>query len=123
MTDTKTRAPKGSIEQFLPHVPDNPPTAPPARRTRSSVSRRKSRPMQTMETPRQRFLRIAGHRMTAVLREIRLVGNCAGPGYEYTQDDVARMSGVIHEAVDQAFSRYEKGASTTKLENTFSLEG
>lgn len=90
-----------------------------------SVRRRRptpAPPMRTLvETNRQRFLRIGQYRIVNALKALRLVGNLAGQGYEYTPDDIALMRNTIGEAVEEAFARFEKSHAAKKLEQSFKL--
>lgn len=47
------------------------------------------------ETPAERFSRIATRRLRKVLDDMRLLTNCAGPGYEYTPEQVEKINTAI----------------------------
>lgn len=89
-------------------------------KTKPARSRRQAPPKE--ENDRQRFLRIGQARMVNALHAIRLLGNLAGQGYDYTPDDIALMHNTVQEAVATAFGRFQKTGSLPKLEETFSLQ-
>jgi hypothetical protein len=66
------------------------------------------------ETGRQRFLRLAQARMDTALKKISLIGNLAGPSYEYEPDEAKQMIQALTEAVDdvaEKFNRKKTGKS------------
>ena len=50
---------------------------------------------ETNETPEQRFSRIASKRLQNVLDAMRVLRNCAGPGYAYSVEQVDKMDKYI----------------------------
>jgi hypothetical protein len=67
------------------------------------------------ETKRERFVRLAAPRMTRLLKDIKLLSNCAKGKTEYTQGDVDRMKTAIGDALQECFNLYEgkkQGGST-----------
>ena len=74
------------------------------------------------ETPRQRFLRIGQGRMVNALHAIRLLGNLAGPGYEWGPNDIVLLHSTITEAVEEAFAKFQRAGAGPKLEETFDLK-
>lgn len=66
------------------------------------------------ETKREKFKRIVEPRVRKALKAIRLIGNCSGSAYEYSEKDVADISAVLQSGVEQVTSSYEsKGVVTT----------
>lgn len=47
------------------------------------------------ETGAQRFSRIGSMRLQKVLDAMRVLRNCASPGYEYTPEQVAKIDSLI----------------------------
>jgi len=52
------------------------------------------------ESKRDKFIRLGEKRMTAALKYLKLVGNLAGPGYEYTSQDSVCILETLAKAVD-----------------------
>ena len=90
-------------------------------REKSSPRRGGRKPPPQGETPRQRFLRIAQARVVNALHAIRLVGNLAGQGYEWTPSDIVLMHNTLTEGLEQSFSRFAKSSQAPKLEETFNI--
>lgn len=94
----------------------------PARSRRQQPTRMGRKPPPPNETPRQRFGRIGQARMVNALHAIRLIGNLAASGYEYTADDIGLMHSTLKEALDLAFDRFKQTSALPKLEETFRLQ-
>jgi len=48
------------------------------------------------ETPGERFKRLASARTNAVLKRLKVLGNCANRGaYDYTEDDIEKIFSTI----------------------------
>ena len=64
------------------------------------------------ETPRERFLRVAGHRINKALQYIRMIEKMARqPHYKYTEVQIAAMLGALKQVVtetEKAFSPQPK---------------
>ena len=60
------------------------------------------------ETPRERFLRVGGHRINKALQYIRMIEKMAGqPHYKYTEVQIAAMMEALKQATvdaEKAFS-------------------
>lgn len=58
-------------------------------------------------TKSERFKKVAERRVRAVLRYLRLIGNCSNRGnYSYTQDDVRKIFYEIDQAVRAAKAKF-----------------
>ena len=60
------------------------------------------------ETKEQRFVRIAEPRVSRACKAGSLLGNLAGSGYEYTEEQVDAMFGAVQEALDTARAQFKK---------------
>lgn len=61
------------------------------------------------ETPEERFKRIANLRVNKTLDSLRILSNMGtAPGYEYTDEDVAKIFSTIDKAVEKAKIAFEK---------------
>ena len=60
------------------------------------------------ETKEQRFVRIAEPRVSRACKAVSLLGNLAGSGYEYTEEQVDAMFGAVQEALDTARTQFKK---------------
>lgn len=76
------------------------------------MARRKTR-VPKDETKRDKFKRIVEPRVSKALKSIRLIGNCSGSAYEYTEKDVADICNTLVAAVEQLTASYAtKGVSS-----------
>lgn len=73
------------------------------------------------ETRREKFLRIGQGRMVNALHSIRLIGNLAGPIYDWNENDLVLMHNTLSNAVDEAFKRFAQSRQAPKIEETFRL--
>lgn len=58
------------------------------------------------ETKAERFKRMATARVQRAVKAISLVGNLAGPGYERTDEQAAKIVAVLRGAVDEIDRRF-----------------
>lgn len=68
-------------------------------------------------TKRERFEKVASNRVENVLKNLRLLKNCANKNnYEYTQEDVDKMINEITKALKEVKAVYanEQGKQGTK---------
>ena len=71
------------------------------------------------ETKEQRFKRLADKRVNATLLKIRLIGNLASSNYEFTPDQVKKISDTLHGAVNEVDKLFWKRLEFKK--NKFEL--
>lgn len=64
--------------------------------------------MDKIETKEERFIRIAEPRVSRACKAVSLLGNLAGSGYEYTEEQVDVMFGAVQEALDTARAQFKK---------------
>ena len=56
---------------------------------------------------RERFLDVAEKRTVAVLKRLRLLGNCANKAaYEYTDEDIQRIFGAVEAELEEAKAKF-----------------
>lgn len=67
------------------------------------------------ETKAEKFKRLATPRVTAAIKTIRLIGNCAGPGYESTPEQITTIRGLLNDAVTDTLKRFEAKAGKTEI--------
>ncbi len=70
-----------------------------------------------VKSRRERFEDVAGKRVQYILDKLELLGNCSNKGnYEYTEDDVKKMTATIREQFKKTESRFydELGRSTKR---------
>lgn len=60
------------------------------------------------ETNAERFKRIASPRLTKVVKAIRVLGNCAGHGYESTPEQHDTIEAVLLEEVNKLMKKFRK---------------
>ena len=60
------------------------------------------------ETNREKFLRLAQHRMRNAIKAIRLIGNLSSSGYESTADDVVAMTDTLQSVIESSMGRFRK---------------
>jgi hypothetical protein len=59
------------------------------------------------ETPNERFLRLANHRLPIAVKRIKLLGNLSGPAYEYTPEQVSVLFNILQTALDKARAGFD----------------
>ena len=73
--------------------------------------------MESQESRRARFLRLATKRTNFILQKIRILGNCANKSqYDYSEEEVNKIFTAIEEALRDAKARF-----STKKSKSFSL--
>lgn len=69
------------------------------RRQQAAINRR---------DPRERFVSLANNRVTAAIRQIRLVGNLSNKkNYEYGPEDAAKIIRALQREVDELKSKFK----------------
>lgn len=59
------------------------------------------------ETPRERFVRLATLRTNAVLKHLKILGNCSNKYvYEYTDQDVDKIVSEIEKALRETKAKF-----------------
>lgn len=71
------------------------------------------------ETKRDKFKRIVEPRVSKALKSIRLIGNCSGSAYEYTEDDIGQITIALTAAIEKMESSY---ASKGAISSDFNLD-
>lgn len=74
----------------------------------------------TRRDPRERFVSLANNRVTAAIRQIRLVGNLSNKkNYEYGPDDAAKIIRALQRELDELKAKFKgeekNGASIFSL--------
>lgn len=58
--------------------------------------------------PRERFVTLASNRVTAAIRQIRLVGNLANKkNYEYSAEDAAKITRALQKELDELKAKFK----------------
>lgn len=71
--------------------------------------------MDKIETKEERFIRIAEPRVSRACKAVSLLGNLAGSGYEYTEEQVEAMFGAVQEELDTARAAFVKKPKEVKF--------
>lgn len=71
--------------------------------------------MDKIETKEERFIRIAEPRVSRACKAVSLLGNLAGSGYEYTEEQVDAMFGAVQEALDTARAQFKKKSNVVRF--------
>jgi len=59
------------------------------------------------ETPRERFRRLASLRTNAILKRLKVLGNCSNRhAYEYYEDDIEKIFSEIEKEVKRVKSKF-----------------
>lgn len=66
------------------------------------------------ESKHDRFQRVAEARVNKIIKMMRLLGNCSGPVYEYTDDQVAQIFNALQTELDNAKERFTRVQSGRK---------
>ena len=76
---------------------------------------------ESVETRRERFVRIGNSRMRRVLGTLRLIGNLATPNYQYYPKDIEAMQEAIRKETEKQFAKFKKTPRTKKEDVDFDL--
>lgn len=60
------------------------------------------------ESKAEKFQRLAPYRVNAVLKALRILGNCAGGAYEYTQEQVEAIENALHVELADTMAKFKK---------------
>lgn len=70
----------------------------------------------TDDAKKERFHRVASRRTTAILRQLRLIGNTANKNlYLYTDEELAKMFGVIDRKLTEVKGKFRAGKGDVKF--------
>lgn len=62
---------------------------------------------QALESPRDRFKRLATARTNAVIQKLKVLGNCANRySYEYTEEDIKKIFSAIETTLAEVKKRF-----------------
>lgn len=75
---------------------------------RTAAARIVPPPPPSDESKHDRFRRLSAPRINRALKSISLVGNLAGPGYEYTDEEREAVLGELEKAVDRLRLRFTR---------------
>lgn len=75
------------------------------------MAKRKSR-VPKDESKGDKFKRIVQPRVTSALKQIRLIGNCASPAYEYTPAEISLMLTALQDGIDGLAARFQSKGET-----------
>ncbi len=59
------------------------------------------------ESKHDKFTRLATQRMPVIIKKLRQLGNLAGPGYEYTDEEKDYILEVLWDEVQRVKDRFE----------------
>jgi len=71
------------------------------------------KPASQEETKRDKFKRVVKPRVSRAVKAIRLIGNCSGSAYEYTESDLTLIMIALQAAVEQLARRYQSKVVST----------
>lgn len=77
-----------------------------ARKPKPAERKLGRKPVPENETRHDRFVRIGDKRMSAVIRQIQLLGNLCSPNYECDANDLALMRATVIRELDMALARF-----------------
>lgn len=63
------------------------------------------------ESKNDRFQRVAEARVNKIIKMVRLLGNCSGAAYGYTDDQVAQIFTALQTELDNAKERFTRAKS------------
>jgi len=76
----------------------------------------KRTPQEIEKENKGRFVRVATRRVVTAIKQIQLLGNCAGSGYDYTPEQVKKMLDAIQTALATTEAAF---AGKSKTEDKF----
>lgn len=73
-----------------------------------ATTRKINEPQGATRDPRERFVSLANSRVTAAIRQIRLVGNLANKkNYQYDADEAAKIVRALQRELDELKSKFK----------------
>lgn len=78
--------------------------------------KRGRKPADPNETPEQKFVRLARHRVTRAIKVIRSLGNLGGAGYKSTEAQRQKIREVLESEMETAFARMERAKQSTGID-------
>ena len=94
---------------------------PPAERTIQVTRRVQVQRAPDGESRRARFIRLANLRAVNAIHAVRLIGNLAGPQYEWTEQDAGRIMAAVQTVLDDVGEKFRTAPQAEKPENKFRL--
>ncbi|MFH1459568.1 MAG: hypothetical protein ABIG64_04255 [Candidatus Omnitrophota bacterium] len=64
--------------------------------------------MEGQESKHDRFKRLASKRVQNAIKKIEIIGNLASPGYEYSEEDVEKITSSLQATLDQVKNAFSK---------------
>jgi hypothetical protein len=69
---------------------------------------------QSVSRKRDKFVELAGKRVTRTMRDLRLIGNLSNrSAYEYTEEDVKKIIRVLQKEIEAVRARFSENGSGT----------
>ena len=68
----------------------------------------KKAPVKKQESKADLFIRLAQPRVRKILKSLRILGNCSGNRYEYTQEQIDKISITLSEAMIKCLNKFTK---------------
>jgi hypothetical protein len=69
----------------------------------------------------EKFVTLASARTRAIIKQIRILGNCSAGNYVYTQEQVDKVFATIQDSLDKTKMMFIPKEKSTSLEATFKL--
>ena len=70
------------------------------------------------ETKAERFIRLVTPRVIKAVKSIKLIGNCSASSYEYTPEQILKMTETLQSALDSMTDKY---AASPQVESEFTF--
>lgn len=86
----------------------------------AKVGKKSSSRIPKDESKSDRFVRVVTPRVAKAVKAIRVVGYCAGAGYEYTPKQISQINAALATALQALAERF---VSKTAVESEFNFEG
>jgi ACT domain-containing protein len=88
--------------------------------TKPKKARKPRPPIDPNETKATKFSRLGNLRVNKALKMIGLIGNLAGSGYEYTPEQVNKITTALVQKIKSTMARFD-GTGTGPAANEFTV--
>lgn len=88
---------------------------------RAAKARGGRKPAPENETKADRFKRLGSHRIGRALKAIQRVGNLASANYEYTPEQVQKLSDALTTELKLTLAKFHPKVAGEKVEEVFAL--
>lgn len=73
--------------------------------------------LKVVETPHDRFIRLANQRCKPIIKYLRMLGRLGAPGYERTSEEIDKLESILRSELDRALTRLRGTPEESEIGN------